>query len=147
MKKVIMGLMLATAILLTVSCATPTPQTPPQQSPPESVTPSPTTSQTSSDLNALTDADKAKAIEIVLNTPEAKEVLNIYTTYTADFNSVTIVREGAAIKERLVDMRLHFGKVEPGYPEGRVLLDAKVDLVSEKIMGPVVTHPLKKLPI
>lgn len=130
--------------LASISCATV--QAPPQQSPTESVTTPPTTNQTPSDLNTLTDADKASAIEIVLNTPEAKKVLTIYPTYTADFNSVTAVWEGSVIKERLVDMRLHFGKVEPGYPEGRVLLDATVDLVNGKTVGQVVTHPLKKLP-
>ncbi len=140
-----LGLMLAS-----ISCAIA--QVPPQQSPTESLTPtlsqSPsTTSETPSDLNTLTDADKAKAIKIVLNTPEAKAVLTVYPTYTADFNSVTTVWVGSVIKERLVDMRLHFGNVEPGFPEGRVLLDATVDLVSEKTVGHVVGNPLKKLPV
>lgn len=168
MKKAIMGLILATAILLTASCAERTPQAPPQQSPTESVTTTPITSQTPSGLSYLTDAEKAKAMQIALSTPEAKAVLEAYGTYKPEFGWAAVVYEASgAVSTWQLDydvvekgipsnvpssatiyprVRLHFGKVEPGYPEGRVLLDATVDLVNEKTVGHVETHPLKKLP-
>ncbi len=51
------------------------------------------------------------------------------------------------IKERQVHILFHFGEIEPGYPEGRFLVDVTVDLVNEKAVGLVVTHPLKPLPV
>ncbi len=159
-------------MLVSISCATA--QAPPQQSPMESQTPMPSQptpplNQTPSGLRNLTDAEKEKVIQIALKTPEAKSALETYGIYKAEFQWAAIVWEGSVIKEHRVinydivewgippelpasaiiypHILFHFGELEPAYPEGRYLVDVTVDLVNEKAVGLVVTHPLKKLPV
>ncbi len=155
-KRVIFIALLAIWLMLaSISCATA--QTPPQVAP--------TTSQIPLGLRLLTDAEKAKAIQIALNTPEARE-LEKYSLSKTDFSWHAIVWEESVIKNQremnydvltpsqilpseiiYPHLKLHLGEIEPGYPEGRFLVDVTVDLVNEKALGLVVTHPLKQLPV
>lgn len=150
-KRGVLIVLLSVALLLVfISCARV--QMPPQQKPTESQ--NPTTSQptpplnkTPWDLKNLTDAEKAKVTQIALDTPEAKDALETYITYKAEFQWAEIVWDGSMIKECQVHILFHFGEIDLAYPEGRYLVDITVDLVNEKVVGLVTTHPLKPLPV